>query len=305
MRSNYLYFVFLLISIPCFSQLGDSIQVNTTSSPLSTPKIITKYKSTSISLPYRSVRDEGQSPLTYKRLTYQLSVYNERLREKSITKLEFTAGLGFLRTNKNEVSVITSAPMLMLEINYQYLQYIKSIFNNKGALYIGGILSNTLDGRLYTSLQNNSFGYEFSNVLNPATQLYYTFTLGEYRRKYQLGFKGSAALLAHVIRPNFIGMEPVQAYEGESISVGALFIHNNKIAFPNRFFRLNTEIYFDRFQLSNDTKIRLFYSWGFHSTKLIQSNNLYASFHSLGITSMIYSSKSRHSIFKRKITPKP
>jgi hypothetical protein len=98
-------------------------------------------------------------------------------------------------------------------------------------------------------------------------------------------------LLAHVIRPNYIGMEPQQVYMEEDITILPLFTENNKIALPNRFIRINTEIYLDRFQKNNNNKYRFFYGWGFHITNLTDSNPLYSFNHTLGVIRMLYSEK--------------
>jgi len=264
-------------------------------------KVIVKYKCNVYSIVHRTFRDEGHSPLLHRGPSIQLGKYNERYRKNAITKLEFILGVGNLKTNKKNVNVITKAPHLFLEINYHYLYKIKSVFNNKGELYLGGIFSNTFDGRYYYFLPNNAFGYEFSNVINPATHLTYNFSTGKYGRNLQAGFKLNFALLAHVIRPNYIGMEPPEAYMEEKINALALLTHGNKIALPNQFFRLNTELYLDRFKLKSNDKIRIFYGWGIHYTNLPNSNPLITAYHTFGVVSMLYSEKTKKSIFKRNI----
>jgi hypothetical protein len=250
-----------------------------------------KYKSTVISMPYREVRDECQSPLTYSGPTLQVAKYNERWRAKSITKFEMVLGAGLLKTNKHNVSQVTQAPVLNMEVNYHYMRPVMKILKGKGDWYLGGILTNTFDGRYYYALENNSFGYEFSNALNPSTHFTYNFKQGHLDRKYQVGFKLNFALLAQVIRPNYIGMEPDQTYTGEKIKPLAIFTHNNAIAFPNHFFRINTEIYLDRFNIGNNDKFRIFYGWSLHATTLQQSQPLVYVSHTIGVVAMLYSEK--------------
>lgn len=252
-----------------------------------------RYKSVSISSPYKVIRDEGQSPLIHKGYTAQIAAYNERWRKKNYTKFEMVTGFGILQTNKKEVWLVTKAYALNLEINYHYLFPVRKFLKEKGNWYVGGIFTNNFDGRIYPVLTNNSFGYEFSNVLNPATHFTYNFNAGCNKRKYESGFKLNFALLAHVIRPNYIGMEPNQTYSGAKINPLALFTHGNKIALPNRFLRINTEIYLDRFKKSNNDKLRVFYGWSMHITNLTNSNPLYYVSHTLGIVSMIYSEKQK------------
>jgi hypothetical protein len=288
----------LLIAIglfPLFSiaQEKDSSSIMTFPSPT---KI--RYKATSLSAPYRMIRDEGHTPLFHNGPTFQVAAYNERWRTKSITKFEMVIGLGSLKTNKKKRDVVTKAPSLIMEVNYHYMVPVKKLFKDKGDLYLGGIFTNTLDGRLYLFLPNNSFGYEFSNVINPAAHLSYNFNLGKNNRRYQTGFKLNFALLAHVIRPNYIGMEPSETYLGEKIKPLSIFTHGNRVVLPNRFIRINTELYLDRFQKSDNDKFRIFYGWGMHITKLPKSNPLYSIYHSIGVVSMIYSEKKKKNVSK-------
>ncbi len=302
-----LLFVLLGLS-PLFleAQPKDSTQtekgITTTVTPailhVTDPKV--KYKSTVVSMPYRYVRDDGHSPLTHRGPSFQIAKYNERWRTKAgivrcITKYEMVLGIGSLKTNKNKVNTVTSAPALLMEVNYHYMRPVSSLFKGKGNWYLGGIFTNTFDGRLYGFLPNNSFGYEFSNVLNPATELTYAFALGKNERKYQAGVKLNFALLAHVLRPNYIGMEPPETYNDEKIRVGAIFTNGNRIVLPNRFIRVNTEVYLDRFKKVSNDKFRIFYGWGLHITNLPQSNPLYTAYHSIGIVTMLYSEKARKS----------
>lgn len=284
-----LFLCLFVWSLQVLAQGQDSLTAT-----LSDPKI--KYKAAAVCMNYRAVRDEGHSPLFHRGTTLQLLTYHERWRTKNniptcITKLEFVAGLGMLKTNKNNVSVVTSVTALNMEVNYHCMFPLRTILNGKGNCYLGGIFTNTFDGRLYTFLPNNSFGYEFSNVLNPATHINYNFSLGKNKRNYEAGFKLNVALLAHVIRPNYIGMEPQEVYSEEDIRILPLFTKGNQIALPNRFLRINTEIYLDRFYKSNKNKFRFFYGWGFHITKLPQSNALYSFQHTLGVVRMLYSEK--------------
>ncbi len=303
----------LLGFIPLFSMAQNQVDSSTNEPAEQTVRrpeariANSRYKSTVVSMPYRYVRDEGHSPLFHRGPSLQIAAYNERWRTKKgylfsdkythYTKFEMVLGLGYLKTNKNNVNAVTGAPILNMEINYHYMRFIKKILNERIDWYLGGIFTNTFDGRLYTFLPNNSFGYEFSNVLNPATHFAYDFNKGRHLRHYQAGFKLNFALLAHVIRPNYIGMEPPQTYMGEDINSLAIFTHGNTIALPNRFIRVNTELYLDRFNFSNNNKFRLFYGWGLHITKLTNSNPLYSIYHSIGVVTMIHAEKKQ----KRKI----
>ncbi|HVD98788.1 MAG TPA: hypothetical protein VNB90_11345 [Cytophagaceae bacterium] len=287
-----LFFLSLsLLAAQLVAQPADSI---------STPYPRIKYKSTVVSAPYREVRDEGHSPLFYKGPTFQVAKYNERWRKKSMTKFEMAFGGGIFQTSKRQVSAVTRGYLLNMEINYHYMVPIKKIFKGNGNWYLGGIFTNNFDGRLYPFLPNNSFGYEFSNALNPATHFTYNFCKGKNARNYQAGFKLNFALLAHVIRPNYIGMEPYQAYNDDKIHPMAIFTHNNKIALPNHFMRINTELYLDRSKKNSKDKIRFFYGWGLHVTKLPQSNPLYYISHSIGFVTMLYSEKPAR-VHKKKL----
>jgi hypothetical protein len=292
---------FLMISlVPLLlsAQEQDSLKTDTERYDRFSPgKTITKikYKSTVLSIPYKKIRDEGQSPLTYGGPTFQIAKYNERWRANSITKFEMVLGIGLLKTNKHHVSIVTKAPVLNMEVNYHYMRPVMKILKGKGDWYLGGILTNTFDGRLYYALGNNSFGYEFSNALNPATHFTYNFKQGHLERNYQVGFKLNFSLLAHVIRPNYIGMEPDQAYGGEKLKPLAVLTHGNKIALPNHFLRINTEIYLDRFNVGNKDKFRIFYGWGLHVTTLPESNPLVYVQHTIGVVTMLYSEKVKKS----------
>ncbi len=290
-----LFFIICFVPLHNYAQDKDSLILDgeyQRFKPNAKPEVI-KYKSTVVSIPYREFRDEGHSPLLHNGFTFQIAKYNERWRKKSVTKFEMVLGIGLLHSNKHKLDAYTKASCLNLEINYHYMIPVKKIFKGKGDLYLGGVFTNAFDGRLYSFLPNNSFGYEFSNVINPASHLTYNFKLGKAERKYQAGFKFNFALLAHVIRPNYIGMEPPQTYMSEKIKPFAMLTHGNKIALPNHFFRINTEVYFDRFKIGNNDKIRIFYGWGVHVTKLPQSNPLYSAYHSIGFVSMLYSQKSK------------
>ncbi len=281
------FFIVYFLPLLAFAQ-GEKFSI-TSSTQL--PKV--RYKSTVVSLFYREFRDEGFSPLLYRGPSFQVAKYNERWRAKSVTKFEMVVGGGIIQTNKHYVDSRTRVRNLNMEINYHYMVPVKKLFKNKVNWYLGGILTNTFDGRLYLFLPNNSFGYMFSNAINPATHLSYDFKIGQSERKYQAGFKLNFALLAQVIRPNYIGMEPYQTYNGENIKPLAVLTHGNTIALPNHFFRINTEVYFDRFKIGNSDKIRIFYGWGVQVTKLPQSNPLYSAYHTIGFVSMLYSEKSR------------
>lgn len=281
------FFIVYFLPLLAFAQVENS----SITSSIQLPKV--RYKSTVVSLFYREFRDEGFSPLLYRGPSFQVAKYNERWRAKSVTKFEMVVGGGIIQTNKHYVDSRTRARNLNMEINYHYMVPVKKLFKNKVNWYLGGILTNTFDGRLYLFLPNNSFGYMFSNAINPATHLSYDFKIGHSERKYQAGFKLNFALLAQVIRPNYIGMEPYQTYNGENIKPLAVLTHGNTIALPNHFFRINTEVYFDRFKIGNNDKIRIFYGWGVQVTKLPQSNPLYSAYHTIGFVSMLYSEKSR------------
>lgn len=287
-----------LIALVLFPLLSVAQETDTSKSVTATPpplsyKTKIRYKSTVISMPFRVIRDEGHSPLFYKGPTFQVAAYNERWRPKAYTKFEMVLGIGFLESPKKGRSTVSTATALNMEINYHYMIPVGKIFKGKGDWYLGGIFTNTFDGRLYPFLPNNSFGYEFSNVLNPATHFTYNFNLGKHERRYQAGFKLNFALLAHVIRPNYIAMEPYETYMGENINSLAIFTNGNKIALPNRFLRINTEIYLDRFKKTSNDKYRFFYGWGFHVTKLKDSNPLYSFQHNLGAVIMLYSEKTQ------------
>ncbi|HWZ21893.1 MAG TPA: hypothetical protein VNW06_04525 [Cytophagaceae bacterium] len=286
-----LFFLVCFIPLLSLAQVEDSLKVISNTAAKQLPKI--RYKSTVVSLFYREFRDEGFSPLLYRGPSFQVAKYNERWRKKSITKFEMVIGGGEIQPNKNYVNTLSKVSSLNMEINYHYMFPVKKLFKNKGNWYLGGILTNTFDGRLYLFLPNNSFGYEFSNAINPATHFSYDFKMGQSQRKFQAGFKLNFALLAQVVRPNYIGMEPYQTYNGENIKPLAVLTHGNKIALPNHFFRINTEVYFDRFKIGNNDKIRIFYGWGVHVTKLPQSNPLYSAYHTIGVVSMLYSEKNK------------
>jgi hypothetical protein len=288
---------FLILLCSLVPVLGIAQEQDSLSPHTRTP--IIRYKTTALSLPYRMVRDEGHTPLLHRGTTIQIAAYNERFRKKSVTKLEFLLNFGILKTNKNKVSAVTSATALYMEVNYHYMRPVLKLFHGKGDWYVGGIFTNTFDGRLYSFLPNNSFGYEFSNALNPATHLTYNFTFGPRQRAYQAGFKMDMALLAHVIRPNFIGMEPSETYMGDQINALAVFTKGNRLALPHQYFRINTTLYLDRHVLGSPHKYRFFYAWGLHVTKIPQSNPLYTAYHSLGVASMIYTEK-----FKKVKAPK-
>ncbi|HSZ24177.1 MAG TPA: hypothetical protein VK766_00580, partial [Cytophagaceae bacterium] len=286
-------FFLLLCLVPAlvFAQGQDSLAFSNVPNPVTKTKI--RYKSIVISLPYRKIRDDGQSPLLYRGPTLQVAAYNERWRKKSITKFEMVLGVGSIQTNKNTVTSVTNAPVLTMEINYHYFRPFMKILKGRGDWYLGGILTNTFDGRYYAFIPNNSFGYEFSNALNPATNFTYNFKNGHLERKYQVGFKLNFALLAQVIRPNYIGMEPSQTYIGDKIRPLDILTHGNTLALPNHFFRINTEIYLDRFNVTNNDKFRIFYGWGIHVTNLPQSNPLYYAYQTIGVVSMLYSEKTK------------
>jgi hypothetical protein len=295
MRFTFLFFVVLFTPVILYAQMEDSLKLINDTIKISPnyvkfrqPKI--RYKTTLSSIPYLMVRDEGHSPLLHKGSTFRFAKYNERWRKKSVTKLELAFGIGWLRSSKKN-NVYSTVNSLIMEVNYYYMVPITKLFKGRGDWYAGGILTNTFDGRLYSFLPNNAFGYEFSNVINPATHITYNFKIGKYVRKYQAGFKLNFALLAHVVRPNYIGMEPAETYMQESINPFAVLTHGNKIALPNRFFRINTEIYLDRFFIKNNDKLRIIYGWGVHVTKLPDSNPLYTAYHSIGVASMLYSEK--------------
>ena len=99
--------------------------------------------------------------------------------------------------------------------------------------------------------------------------------------------------MAHVVRPNFIGMEPAETYMDENIKPLAILTHGNKIVLPNRFFRINTEFYLDRFKKSTNDKFRFYYGWGLHFTRLPSSNPLYVATHTIGFVRMLYSKKEK------------
>jgi hypothetical protein len=286
-----LFFIVCFVPLLSFAQAEDSLKSISNSTSKQLPKI--RYKSTVVGILYREFRDEGFSPLLYRGPSFQVAKYNERWRAKSITKFEMVIGGGFIQPNKNVVDSRTKASSLNMEINYHYMVPVKKLFKGKGNWYLGGILTNTFDGRLYLFLPNNSFGYAFSNAINPATHFSYNFKMGQSERKFQAGFKLNFALLAQVVRPNFIGMEPYQTYNGATIKPLAVFTHGNKIALPNHFFRINTEIYFDRFKIGNNDKIRIFYGWGVNVIKLPNSNPLYSAYHTIGVVSMLYSEKNK------------
>ena len=291
--NRIIFFLILLFPGLVDAQTKDSSGNYVASKIIDFSKTKVKYKSTVVSVPYREVRDEGQSPLLYRGPTLQVAKYNERWRKKSMTKFEMVLGGGLIQTNKHRVDAQTKGALLNMEVNYHYMVPFKKILKGRGDWYLGAILTNTFDGRLYSALINNSFGYEFSNAINPATHFTYNFKMGQQNRAYQAGFKLNFSLLAHVIRPNFIGMEPAETYMDENIHPFAIFTHDNRIALPNHFFRINTEVYFDRFKIGNNDKIRIFYGWGLHVTTLSQSNPLYAAYHNIGFVSMLYSEKSK------------
>ncbi len=293
---------FLLLFLAPFLAFGQEQGTDSTDTPppqLSSNSKI-NYRSIVLSSPYRIIRDEGHSPLFHRGPTIQIAAYSEQWRIRNgqsryMSKFEMVIGYGNLRTNKRKVHALSKVPALNMEINYHYMRPVAKILNGRGDWYLGGIFTNTFDGRLYMFLPNNSFGYEFSNVLNPATHLACNFTLGKNRRHYQTGFKLNFALLAHVIRPNYIGMEPAQTYMGEDINVLSVFTSNNKIVLPNRFIRVNTEIYLDRFKRNDQDKFRFFYGWGMHITRLPESNPLYSIHHTIGVVSMLYTEKNKKS----------
>jgi hypothetical protein len=297
-----LFLLLFIAPLLSFSQALDSTIVDTSRIE---DNFKIRYKSTVISIPYRKVRDEGHSPLTHRGPSFQIAAYNERWRTRngintSITKFEMVLGVGIIKTSRHKVNSVTSAPTLYMEVNYHYMRPVRNIFGDRGKWYIGAILTNTFDGRYYTFLPNNSFGYEFSNVINPATQFTYNFDYGKAKRSYQAGFKMNFALLAHVVRPNYIGMEPAETYMDEKIKPFAIFTHGNQIVLPNRFFRINTEIYLDRFKKTGHDKFRIFYGWGLHVTKLQHSNPLYVASHTVGIVSMLYQEKKRKNRVSKK-----
>jgi hypothetical protein len=260
-------------------------------------RIKKRYASAEISFPYLKVRDMGFSPLLYKGITTQLYLYNEKVKDNSWSRLEIGLNGGVIAASKKQVIIRYSSQAFKLDVNYHYLVNAGKI-KNKIQCYIGGLLTNTIEGRLYLFLPNNSFGYEFSNAISPEALFINNYTLGKRKRSYETGFRINVAALAHVVRPNYIDMEPYQTYNGETINGLAIFTHGNTIALPNRFFRINSELYLDRSGVKNNNKTRIFYRWGVHIVNLTTTDPLYYAYHSLGVTRMLYSEKK---LKKRKI----
>ncbi|MCS6824451.1 MAG: hypothetical protein NZ529_09160 [Cytophagaceae bacterium] len=247
---------------------------------------------------YLKTRDDGHSPLLYRGLTPQIIFRNQKIYDKYLTRIVYGGYLSNLSSRKNKVKYTNEITASKLELNYLYARKINA-FNNIAECWLGGLMTNTADMRFYSFLPNNSFAYQFSNAINASALFMRSFYAGIRKRPYKIGFEMDIAILAHVLRPSYIGLAPAEVYAKQDINIVALFVNGNKIALPDKFFRIQTETYIDRFFLKTpNLNYRLSYKWALMVDRV--SNVFYSAYHGISFTRILHKEKIKYESSIRK-----
>lgn len=178
------------------------------------------------------LQDLGHSPLVYKgqALFYGATLNKQTDRFYSNLHLSI-AGSELQPSLSNEVNY----DLNLANRNNIYGSYslLKTSHHDKLDIAYGGAFAVFFDYIPFNHSANNLVGYELNISLNPAVQVSY-----KHSDKLKFSFSGSIPLFAYSIRPNSLGLFPLDDFEAELISIlgGGNFVSINKL------FHLHTRI---------------------------------------------------------------
>ena len=219
-----------------------------------------RHFTTGLGLAAQVVNDEGAGPLTYRGPAFALCLgYIKEKRSRSVSVLEFAAGLGTIRAS-NEGNLIRSAGNLWrLDVDYAYLRRLQSDGIHPWELMLGGAYLFNGVVRYQPHLDNSAISYDVTNALGPSGMIRRRFFLRD-QNMLSLSLRVDLPLIAHVIRPPY--QNRIDFINPDTDILSEAF-RRSAFATLNRYQALRTDIEAG-WAFANGNRIRLEYTWDFY-----------------------------------------
>ncbi|MDI1321277.1 MAG: hypothetical protein PSV36_00930 [Algoriphagus sp.] len=268
-------FIFCAILIPfiSFAQAQkDSIEV---------PK--ESFFGIAIGLRPQSIRDQLVTEMKYSGSPFYLNINHIKTKKQTVRSLNIESSIGSLKTNSFEIGksnsrfIQPSFDQYWNEISYSHLFQIHS--GKAGKLYLGPVISHTINLRLSTRWDNSQINYDISGLLIGEVAYQREFNFWKKSMKFQGSLR--LPLVGYLLRPPYSGVPDFLDHEKDLLT--DIFSNNYAVwmgDFPKTQFRSLVE-----FPIASGNKMQIVYNWEYYSFQ--NPNSVQSGAHTLAVNFLL------------------
>jgi hypothetical protein len=267
-----LIFIFCAILIPFAQAQKDSIEV---------PK--ESFFGIAIGLRPQSIRDQLVTEMKYSGSPFYLNLNHIKTKKQTVRSLNIESSIGSVKTNSFEIGksnsrfIQPSFDQYWNEISYSHLFQIHS--GKAGKLYLGPVISHTLNLRLSTRWDNSQINYDISGLLLGEVAYQKEFNFWKKSMKFQGSLR--LPLVGYLLRPPYSGVPDFLDHEKDLLT--DIFSNNYVVwigDFPKTQFRSSVE-----FPIASGNKMQIVYNWEYYSFQ--SPNNVQSGAHTIAVNFLL------------------
>lgn len=270
-----LIFIFCAILIPfiSFAQAQkDSIEV---------PK--ESFFGIAIGLRPQSIRDQLVTEMKYSGSPFYLNLNHIKTKKKTVRSLNIESSIGSLKTNSFEIGksnsrfIQPSIDQYWNEISYSHLFQIHS--GKAGKLYLGTVISHTLNLRLSTRWDNSQINYDISGLLLGEVAYQKEFNFWKKSMKFQGSLR--LPLVGYLLRPPYSGVPDFLDHEKDLLTD---IFSNNYVVWIGDFPKTQIRSFVE-FPIASGNKMQIVYNWEYYSFQ--NPSNVQSGAHTLAVNFLL------------------